>query len=173
MASFQDVSVAYRAASRGEPHKVFDGLSLAIHKGTKVALIGSNGAGKIHLYETAGGLMKPSTGTVCLHGRSLRADVRPEALSREVSMVYQNPEDMFIKDSIEKDIAYAMEARAFPMCGGRTDRLLERFRLSGLRDRDGRLLSGGQMRRASLAIGVALDPGILLAWTSPPNRLYV
>ena len=77
-------------------------------------------------------------------------------------MVYQNPEDMFIKDSIEKDIAYAMEARGVPDAAGRTDRLLERFRLSGLRDRDGRLLSGGQMRRASLAIGVALDPGILL-----------
>ena len=91
------------------------------------------------------GLMKPSAGTVCLHGRSLR-DVRPEALSREVSMVYQNPEDMFIKDSIEKDIAYAMEARGVPDAAGRTDRLLER----------------GQMRRASLAIGVALDPGILL-----------
>ena len=34
--------------------------------------------------------------------------------------------------------------------------------LSELSDRDGRLLSGGQMRRASLAIGVALNPGILL-----------
>ena len=55
-----------------------------------------------------------------------------------------------------------MEARGVPDAAGRTDRLLERFRLSGLRDRDGRLLSGGQMRRASLAIGVALDPGILL-----------
>ena len=29
-------------------------------------------------------------------------------------------------------------------------------------DRDGRLMSGGQMRRASLAIGIALNPGILL-----------
>ena len=160
VASFQDVSVAYRSV-KGEPHKVFDGLSLAIHKGDKVALIGSNGAGKSTFMKLLVGLMKPSTGTVCLHGRSLR-DVRPEALSREVSMVYQNPEDMFIKDSIEKDIAYAMEARGVPDAAGRTDRLLERFRLSGLRDRDGRLLSGGQMRRASLAIGVALDPGILL-----------
>ena len=74
-------------------------------------------------------------------------------------MVYQNPEDMFIKDSIEKDIAYAMEARGVPDAAGRTDRLLERFRLSGLRDRDGRLLSGGQMRRASLAIGGSAGPG--------------
>ena len=44
----------------------------------------------------------------------------------------------------------------------RTQELLSRFRLSQLQDRDGRLLSGGQMRRASLAIGVALNPGILL-----------
>ena len=36
------------------------------------------------------------------------------------------------------------------------------FRLSELAERDGRLLSGGQMRRASLAIGVALDPEMLL-----------
>ena len=44
----------------------------------------------------------------------------------------------------------------------KTDRLLKRFRLAELKDRDGRLLSGGQMRRASLAIGTALDPEILL-----------
>ena len=160
VAAFRNVSIAYRSI-KGEPRKVFDGLDLEIHKGDKVALIGSNGAGKSTFMKLLVGLMKPSSGTVCLHGRSLR-DVRPEALSREISMVYQNPEDMFIKDSIEKDIAYAMEARGVPDTTARTDRLLERFRLADLRDRDGRLLSGGQMRRASLAIGVALDPGILL-----------
>ena len=69
---------------------------------------------------------------------------------------------MFIQDSIQADIAYAMEARGLPDARSRTDALLERFRLTALRDRDGRLLSGGQMRRASLAIGIALDPGILL-----------
>ena len=39
---------------------------------------------------------------------------------------------------------------------------MARFRLTDLQNRDGRLMSGGQMRRASLAIGVALEPGILL-----------
>ena len=77
-------------------------------------------------------------------------------------MVYQNPEDMFIQDSVEADIAYAMQVRGLPDAEARTEALLERFRLRELRGRDGRLLSGGQMRRASLAIGVALDPGILL-----------
>ena len=160
VAAFQNVSVAYRSV-KGDPHKVFDGLTLDIHKGDKVALIGSNGAGKSTFMKLMVGLLKPSGGSVWLNGRDLH-DVRPEALSRQISMVYQNPEDMFIKDSIEKDIAYAMEVRGVPDAAARTQRLLERFRLAGLRERDGRLLSGGQMRRASLAIGVALDPGILL-----------
>ena len=69
---------------------------------------------------------------------------------------------MFIKDSIGRDISYAMEVRHIQDSAGRTEQLLERFRLTQLKDRDGRLLSGGQMRRASLAIGIALNPGILL-----------
>ena len=77
-------------------------------------------------------------------------------------MVYQNPEDMFIKDTIEKDISYAMDVRGVADRIERTEELLRRFRLWDLRDRDGRMLSGGQMRRASLAIGIALNPGILL-----------
>ena len=160
VAAFQNVSVAYRSV-KGDPHKVFEDLTLDIHKGDKVALIGSNGAGKSTFMKLMVGLLKPSGGSVWLNGRDLH-DVRPEALSRQISMVYQNPEDMFIKDSIEKDIAYAMEVRGVPDAAARTRRLLERFRLAGLRERDGRLLSGGQMRRASLAIWVALDPGILL-----------
>ena len=87
---------------------------------------------------------------------------RPENLSKYVSLVYQNPEDMFIKDSIENDISFAMKVRGVKDWEERTGKLLERFRLTSLKDRDGRLLSGGQMRRASLAIGIALDPEILL-----------
>ena len=159
-ASFHDVQVSYRSV-KGEPHVVFKNLNLTINKGDKVALIGSNGAGKSTLMKMMVGLLKPQKGDVKLGGESIR-DVKPEALSRRISMVYQNPEDMFIKDSIGGDIACAMEVRKVEGSAARTDELLERFRLTELRERDGRLLSGGQMRRASLAIGVALDPGILL-----------
>ena len=158
--SFQDVSLAYRSV-KGEPHTVFDGLNLNIRKGEKVALIGSNGAGKSTLMKLMVGLLKPNTGTVSLFGEAI-GEKRAEDLSRQISLVYQNPEEMFIKDSIRGDIAYAMEVRGIPDWQERTDALLSRFRLTGLQDRDGRLLSGGQMRRASLAIGIALDPGVLL-----------
>lgn len=158
--SFQDVSLAYRSV-KGEPHTVFAGLNLNIRKGEKVALIGSNGAGKSTLMKLMVGLLKPNSGTVSLFEEAI-GDKKAEDLSRQISLVYQNPEEMFIKDSIRADIAYAMEVRNVPEWEKRTGELLERFRLTELADRDGRLMSGGQMRRASLAIGIALNPGILL-----------
>ena len=157
---FRDVTVRYRSV-KGAPRTVFSGLDLTVRRGDKIALIGSNGAGKSTLMKLMVGLLKPAGGDVLLNGKSLH-DGGPEGLGRQVSMVYQNPEDMFIQDSLQADIAYAMEARGLPDARSRTDALLERFRLTALRDRDGRLLSGGQMRRASLAIGIALDPGVLL-----------
>ena len=157
---FDQVSVSYRSV-KGEPRKIFDRLDLTLYRGEKIALIGSNGAGKSTLMKMMTGLLKPSEGTVTLKDRNIR-DTRPEELSRYVSLVYQNPEDMFIKDSIEHDIAFAMQVRNLEGWQEKTGRLLERFRLSDLRQRDGRLLSGGQMRRASLAIGIALNPEILL-----------
>ena len=157
---FDQVSVSYRSV-KGEPRKIFDRLDLTLYRGEKIALIGSNGAGKSTLMKMMTGLLKPSEGTVTLKDRNIR-DTRPEELSRYVSLVYQNPEDMFIKDSIEHDIAFAMQVRNLEGWQEKTGRLLERFRLSDLRQRDGRLLSGGQMRRASLAIGIALNPQILL-----------
>ena len=159
-AALHGVTVAYRSV-KGEPRVVFEGLDLTFRKGEKIALIGSNGAGKSTLMKLLVGLLKPNEGTVSLDGTPLR-DTKPEALSRRISLVYQNPEEMFIKDSIQADIAYAMQVRGVDRWQEKTKALLERFRLTELAGRDGRLLSGGQMRRASLAIGVALNPGILL-----------
>ena len=157
---FRGVSVSYRSV-KGEPRKIFAGLDLTIRKGDKVALIGSNGAGKSTLMKLMVGLLKPSEGEIFLNGDSIHRK-RTEDLSRQISLVYQNPEQMFIQDSIRADVAFAMKARGVKDYQRRTRQLLERFRLEDLAERDGRLLSGGQMRRASLAIGVALDPGILL-----------
>ena len=158
--SFRKVSVSYRAV-KGEAKQIFRNLKKKKKKGEKIALIGSNGAGKSTLMKLMTGLIKPSEGEILLKGKGIR-DTKPEALSKMISLVYQNPEEMFIKDSIERDIAFAMEARNTENWQERTKALLEQFRLTELKDRDGRLLSGGQMRRASLAIGIALNPEILL-----------
>lgn len=158
--TFSNVELSYRSV-KGEPRTVFQDLNLELHRGEKVALIGSNGAGKSTLMKLMVGLLRPKAGTVSLFGSPI-GDKPAEELSRQVSLVYQNPEEMFIQDSIQADIAYAMRVRGEKDWQERTRQLLERFRLTELAQRDGRLMSGGQMRRASLAIGIALNPGILL-----------
>ncbi|MBS5430031.1 MAG: ABC transporter ATP-binding protein [Lachnospiraceae bacterium] len=160
MAAFENVSVKYRAV-KGKAPKILDHFNLTIQKGEKVALIGSNGAGKSTILKMMMGLIQPEIGSVLLKGRPVRA-LSKEEIGEIISLVYQNPEEMFIKDSIREDISYAMRVRKIPEYEKRTDDLLEMFRLGNLSERDGRLLSGGQMRRASLAIGVALNPEILL-----------
>ena len=158
--SFRGVDVSYRSV-KGDPHQVFHGLDLDIHRGEKVALVGANGAGKSTLMKLMCGLVKPQAGEVLLEGARTR-DIGPDELSDRVSLVYQNPEQMFIKDSIRADVEFAMRARGVEDAAERAAALLERFRLTEFAEQDGRLLSGGQMRRASLAVGIALDPPILL-----------
>lgn len=158
--AFRDVHVQYRSV-KGAPHTVFDGLDLAIQPGEKVALVGSNGAGKTTLMKLMCGLIKPTSGEVRLGGVATRA-MSPEDISGAISLVYQNPEQMFIKDTVRADVEFAMRARGVAGWQERAQELIDRFRLGDLADRDGRLMSGGQMRRASLAIGIALNPPILL-----------
>lgn len=157
---FSGITVKYRAV-KGDSYPIFNDFSLDIHKGEKIALIGSNGAGKTTLMKLMMGLIRPEAGDVRLDGRET-ADIAPEELSNRISLVYQNPEEMFIKDTIRGDIEFAMKMRKVKDYRQRTDELLGMFHLEELADRDGRLLSGGQMRRASLAVGIALNPSILL-----------
>lgn len=156
----KDVSLSYDMI-KGDRKPVFDSLNLSINKGDKVALIGNNGAGKSTLLKLLTGLIKPDSGEIELVGRDITR-LKPEQISDIISYVYQNPENMFIDDSIKRDIAFSMKARNVKGYKERTDALLEQFNLVDLAERDGRLLSGGQMRRASLAIGVALAPKIML-----------
>ena len=157
---FENVSVEYRSV-KGDPVRVLNDFNLEIHKGEKIAVIGSNGAGKSTIMKLMCGLLKPSEGKILLQGQNIK-EMEMNELSQILSLVYQNPEEMFIKDSIRRDIEYAMKVRDVENYQKRTEGLLERFQLTDLQDRDGRLLSGGQMRRASLAIGIALNPSILL-----------
>ena len=129
--SFRDVAVSYRSV-KGEPRQIFRSLNLDLCKGEKIALIGSNGAGKSTLMKMMTGLLRPNAGDIRVKDVQVE-DTRPERMSRYVSLVYQNPEDMFIKDSIEADISFAMQVRGEERWQERTRKLLERFHLTGLK----------------------------------------
>ena len=55
--SFQNISISYRSI-KGEPKKIYENLNLDLYKGEKIALIGSNGAGKSTMMKLMTGLIK-------------------------------------------------------------------------------------------------------------------
>src|SRR5699024_6399538 len=79
-----------------------------------------------------------------------------------VSYLYQHPQQMFLQDSVRSDVRMFPAERKIPDADAITERVLERTGLLPLAERDGRTLSGGQQRRATIAIGLAMRPQLLL-----------
>lgn len=158
--SLKQAALTYRTIRKAD-HPVLHGVSLDIAEGERIALVGNNGAGKSSLLRLIAGIARPTAGTVSVLGQDTRS-VSLEQLSRDIAFVFQNPEDMFIEDSVCKEIAHGLNKRSYEGAEATVERMLRAFRLEELRERDARLLSGGQQRRVSLAIGAAITPAVML-----------
>lgn len=157
---FQEVSLQYRTLKK-TMKQALTNINISCYEGDLIALVGNNGAGKSSLIKLITGIMRPNEGNVLIQGINTRK-ATPEKLSDFVSYVYQKPEEMFIDDSVRKDIEYYLKARKVQNYEVLVEKLLEDFSLVDIQHQDGRLLSGGQQRRASLAIGAAMNPSIIL-----------
>lgn len=155
-----NATFSYRTVTR-QRKQVLKDVSVSFQRGDLVALVGNNGAGKSSLMRLITGVTKPENGYVTVKGMDT-AKTSPEQLANTVTYIYQNPEEMFIEDSIRKDIEFFLKARRVEGYQQKVDEIMESFGLTELQHRDGRLLSGGQQRRASLAIGVAMNPSVIL-----------
>ncbi|MEG3616170.1 ABC transporter ATP-binding protein [Isoptericola haloaureus] len=160
VARLDGVRYGYRTISGGK-HTVLDGFDLTLRAEERIALVGSNGAGKSTLLSLLSGLAVPEAGTVEVAGRDTRS-VSAAQLSSQVCYLLQRPEEMFLTDSVRADVAMHPTGRRAPDARELVEQVLDRTRLTDLADRDGRLLSGGQQRRATLAVGLAMRPRLLL-----------
>jgi energy-coupling factor transporter ATP-binding protein EcfA2 len=160
VARMAGVEHGYRTVA-GDRHTVLQDLDLDLHDGDRVALVGSNGAGKSTLLSVLSGLAIPRAGTVDVDGRDTRS-VSTAALADSVCYLVQRPEEMFLQDSVRADVAMHPRGRGLPDADALVDQVLDQVDLARFADRDGRLLSGGQQRRATLAIGLAMRPRLLL-----------
>ncbi|MDX6152785.1 ABC transporter ATP-binding protein [Marinococcus sp. PL1-022] len=143
-----------------ERKNILNNLSASFYPGEKIALVGTNGAGKTTLMKCFAGMIKPTEGSWDIHADSVKKKSL-EQLAGVVSYIFQNPEEMFIQDSVYNDLYFHHRSR------GQSDdafieQLIQSFRLEDVLDKDGRLLSGGQQRRASMAVGLASEPRLLM-----------
>ncbi len=157
-----DVHRTYHIGGHDLP--VLRGVNVEVAAGEKVFLCGQSGAGKTTLLYVLGGLEKPTSGDVLVHGKSLyhgSAKERATARNRTMGFVFQH---YFLLPELT-----ALENVMLPaMIGGRSGEarareLLDRVGLTPRLDHLPTELSGGEQQRVAIARALINDPGILYA----------
>ena len=140
--------------------KILEDVSFALRPGEVVALVGRNGAGKSTLVRHLIGLLKPLSGDVRLHGRSIR-DQAPSELARRIGICFQNPNDQFFKTTVRDELAVGLRRRGVAADEG-IGELCRRFRLDDLLDRSPYRLSEGEKKQVAISAVLAMDPEVLV-----------
>jgi putative ABC transport system ATP-binding protein len=171
MAPVVHIKDIHKIYESGEiPVHAVRGVSLDIHKGEFVALMGASGSGKSTLMNLLGCLDRPTRGTYLLDGidvskleKNELADIR----NQKLGFVFQGF-NLLARTT-------ALENVELPMLYGRSrrhsakqirDRALHCLEIVGLANRADHFpnqLSGGQQQRVAIARGLVNEPQVLLA----------
>jgi energy-coupling factor transport system ATP-binding protein len=141
------------------------GISVDIHEGEFIALLGQNGAGKTTFAKTLNGLLKPSEGFVKVGGIDTKQKGVVKKLVEQVGYVFQNPDHQLFNNEVKKEIAYA------PINIGLSDeevekRVLNAADVAGIREEHFEMhpffLQKGLRQRVSIASILDLQPKVII-----------
>ena len=145
--------------------KALDDVSLDIHRGEVVAVIGASGSGKSTLCRTVNRLEPIQEGRIDIDGIPLPQEGRALAqLRAEVGMVFQSF-NLFPHRTVLDNITMApVHVRKVPkaQAQARAHELLERVGLGDQATKRPPQLSGGQQQRVAIARALAMDPKVML-----------
>jgi putative ABC transport system ATP-binding protein len=147
--------------------RALGGVSLAIHAGEFVAIMGPSGSGKSTCMNVLGCLDTPSSGEFLFSGVDLaRLDMRQRALFRRhyLGFVFQGF-NLLNRTSALENVELPLLYRGVP-AARRRERAREALALVGLSGRETHApseLSGGQQQRVAIARAIVSDPVVLLA----------
>jgi len=144
--------------------QLLDHISLTARPGTLTAIIGGSGAGKTTLSRLIAGYTCPTSGTVTFEGHNIHAEYA--SMRSRVGMVPQD--DVVHRQlTVNQALGYAAELR-LPPDTSKADReqvvaqVLEELELTKHADTRVDKLSGGQRKRASVALELLTGPSLLI-----------
>ena len=164
VASMHAVSAAYGKVA------VLSDVSIDFHARRTVAVVGESGSGKSTAARVLTGLLRPSSGYVCLDGIRLAPGFRQRSKDqlRQVQMIYQMADTALNpKMRLREIIGYPAEFYLGLKGRARDERVREILSLIDLEpdhyiDRRPSELSGGQKQRVGIARALAAEPRFII-----------
>jgi len=147
--------------TRGAPEvEALSGVSLEVHRGERVALLGRNGAGKTTFLRIASTLLRPTSGKIEVFGYDV--DREPDRVRPYIAVVPQEGKPFFHLSPREQVYTY-LRARGLSRetAQTRTEESLRRMGLTDFADRLSITLSGGQRQRTMVATVIATEAPLL------------
>jgi lipoprotein-releasing system ATP-binding protein len=147
--------------------EVLRGVDLTVEAGEIVAIVGPSGAGKSTLLHIAGGLLKPSSGSVLLNGHNLyfqtdegMAAYRNKDVGFVFQMHYLLPE---FKAWENVALPALVHGESMIRAKHRSQDLLKEVGLSERLEHKPGELSGGEQQRVAIARAIMNQPSLVLA----------
>jgi ABC-type branched-subunit amino acid transport system ATPase component len=143
--------------------QVLFGVSLEVHQGEALALLGTNGAGKSTLLRVIAGLEAPSAGSVTMSGRELVGASPQRVAAAGLLLIVGGRSvftDMTVAENLEMQATQIRGERA--LVRERTERVFHTFpRLAERLAQPAGRLSGGEQQQLALAKALLLDAKVL------------
>ena len=138
-------------------------VSVTVHKGEMLAIVGRNGAGKSTFSKVVCGFETQQEGTLTFDGRDLM-DLSIKERADHIGYVMQNPNQMISKVQIFDEVALGLVTRGVPEAEQkeRVERALTICGLHPFRRWPVSALSFGQKKRVTIASILALDPEMII-----------
>lgn len=144
-------------------------VSLTVHEGERIAILGANGSGKSTLLKILDGLYMPSEGTLCAFGeplteQALQDEARAFAFRRRVGLVFQDPDVQLFSPTVWDEVTFAPLHLGLPKGEviERAEWAMELLGIQKLRERAPHRLSGGEKKKVALASVLSLRPDVWL-----------
>ena len=133
-------------------------------RGEMIAILGRNGSGKSTFARHLNGLLAPHGGSIVIGGKDLASTDNLMAVRRQVGMVFQNPDNQIVGNTLAEDIGFGLENLGMPCSDiwNKIDEMLELTGLTAYKYSSTSRISGGQKQRLAIASSMAMTPECLV-----------
>ena len=146
-----------------EHHTVLDGISLSVFAGERIAILGSNGAGKSTFFLNLNGVLTPAEGEISYRGTKITRKTLKK-LRQHIGIVFQDADNQIIASSVLAEVSFGPMNLKLPRSEveERVNTALNYMNISQFKDRPPHYLSGGEKKRVSIADIIAMKSEIII-----------